>query len=145
MAIGSFEATNKILENLKMKYKYVDNIFTLTKNMEQAVMSNDIYSFGKYIDMRGDIIMKIDSIDKENRGIAEKLPEPVKTRILSIIMPKKKVSTEVKLDNPLETNIYDTNKRIANLLGKILKIDEEINEKTKVPGDGRRNAGSWNA
>lgn len=128
--MDSFTATNKILENLKKKYRYIDNIMNLTKDMERAMMANDSISFGSILDMRGDAMILVDKLDQENKEIARRLPTPIKERILAIIMPKRGVTGEtVALDNPLETNIYDTNRRIVGLLSKIIKLDTEINQK----------------
>lgn len=128
--MDSFTATNKILENLKKKYRYIDNIMNLTKDMERAMMANDSISFGTILDMRGDVMILVDKIDQENAEIARRLPDPIKDRIRAIIMPKQEVVGEtVTLDNPLETNIYDTNRRILALLSKTIKLDTEINQK----------------
>lgn len=130
--MDSFTATNKILENLKVKYRYIDNIMNLTKDMERAMMADDSLSFGSILDMRGDMMILVDKLDQENREIISHLPNPLKERITAIIMPKREYTGEsLTLDNPLETNIYDTNKRIAALLSKIIKLDNEINQKIK--------------
>nr|WP_315024768.1 hypothetical protein [uncultured Aminipila sp.] len=130
--MDSFTATNKILENLKIKYRHIDNIMNLTKDMERAMMANDSISFGSTLDMRGDVMILVDKLDEENREIVSRLPGPLKERISAIIMPKREAAGEsLTLDNPLETNIYDTNKRIAALLSKIIKLDSDINQKIK--------------
>lgn len=130
--MDSFTATKKILENLNLKYKNIDNIMNLTKDMERAMMANDSISFGATLDMRGDVMILVDKLDQENREIISHLPSPLKERISAIIMTKRETAGEsVTLDNPLETNIYDTNKRIAALLSKIIKLDNEINQKIK--------------
>lgn len=128
--MDSFTATNKILQNLKKKYRHIDNIMNLTKDMERAMMANDSISFGTILDMRGDVMILVDKLDQENKEIARRLPTPIKERISAIIMPKREVAGEtVALDNPLETNIYDTSRRIVGLLSKIIKLDTEINKK----------------
>lgn len=130
--MDSFTATNKILENLNLKYKHVDNIMNLTKDMERAMMADDSISFGATLDMRGDVMILVDKLDQENREITSRLPSPLKERISAIIMSKRQTAGEsVTLDNPLETNIYDTNKRTVALLSKIIKLDNEINQKIK--------------
>lgn len=131
--MDSFTATTKILENLNVKYKYLDNIFNLTRDMESVILSGDVRAFGKLLDMRGDLIILVDNIDQENFDIARRLPSPLREKIEAILMPKKSYAGDtLTLDNPLETNIYDTNKRISNLLGKIVKLDQEINHKVNA-------------
>lgn len=138
--MDSFTATNKILENLKIKYKHIDNIMNLTKDMERAMMTNDNISFGTILEMRGDVMILVDKLDRENREICSRLPSSLRGRISAILMPKKEATGEtLKLDNPLETNIYDTNKRIASLLTKVIKLDNEINQRVKgQEGPSRR-------
>jgi hypothetical protein len=126
--LDSFTATNKILENLKVKYRYLDNIMNLTKDMEKAILSNDAVSLGAILDMRGNVMAVVDKLDAENKDIVSHLPSPVKERMESVIVPQKEVGP-ITLDNPLETNIYDTNKRIGTLLSKIIKLDSELNKR----------------
>lgn len=137
--MNSFTATTKILENLNKKYRHLDNIMNLTKDMEKAMLANDTFSFGKLLDMRGDLMILADELDEENYEIISHLPAHLQEKMAAIIMPKKNSATEtLSLDNPLETNIYDTNKRIAVLLGKIIKLDNEINAKVKSRQNARK-------
>lgn len=137
--MDSFAATNKILENLKMKYKYVDNIMNLTKDMERAMMANDSGAFGSILDMRGDVMILVDQLDQSNLEIAHHLPKPLKDRIMPILTPSTgKAGEALVLDNALETNIYDTNKRTVGLLSKVIKLDTEINQKLKKTNQAPR-------
>ncbi|QAT42041.1 hypothetical protein [Aminipila luticellarii] len=137
--MDSFTATNKILENLKLKYRYMDNIMNLTKDMERAMMADDSASFGSILDMRGDIMITVDELNQENREIISHLPDSLREKFSAIILPEKgQAGDSMTLDNPLETNIYDTNKRIAVLLSKIIKLDNEINQKIKGQSQAHR-------
>lgn len=137
--MDSFTATTKILENLNKKYKHLDNMMNLTKDLERAMMADDSVSFGRVLDMRGDVILLVDELDLENREIVSRLPEGLRERLSAMIMPKKTQSGEsLTLDNPLETNIYDTNRRIGMLLSKIIKLDQEINQRVKGANQPRR-------
>ncbi len=139
--LDSFTATNKILENLKLKYRHLDNIMNLTKDMERAMMANDSISFGKILDMRGDVMILVDKVDAANKEICKRLPSPLREKISAIIIPKKDKTREtLSLENPLETNIYDTNLRISTLLTRIIKLDGDINQRVK----GQRTSGRLN-
>ena len=130
--MDTFNATNKILDNLKKKYKYLDSIFTCTKDMQKAFERQDAGSFERLLDMRGDAMMLASKLDEENLLIIEKLPAPLAEKMRVILFPKKFSATNVeslKLDNPLQTNIYDTNKQIGQLLVKIVKLDAEVSAK----------------
>ena len=130
--MDSFNATNKILDNLKKKYKYLDSIFTCTKDMQKAFERQDAGSFERLLDMRGDAMMLASKLDDDNLLIIEKLPAPLAEKMRAILFPKKFGAANVeslKLDNPLQTNIYDTNKQIGQLLVKIVKLDAEVSAK----------------
>lgn len=130
--MDSFNATNKILDNLKKKYKYLDSIFTCTKDMQKAFERQDAVSFERLLDMRGDAMMLASKLDDDNLVIIEKLPAPLAEKMRAILFPKKFGAANVeslKLDNPLQTNIYDTNKQIGQLLVKIVKLDAEVSAK----------------
>ena len=130
--MDTFNATNKILDNLKKKYKYLDSIFTCTKDMQKAFERQDAGSFERLLDMRGDAMMLASKLDEENLLIIEKLPAPLAEKMRAILFPKKFAAANVeslKLDNPLQTNIYDTNKQIGQLLVKIVKLDAEVSAK----------------
>lgn len=130
--MDSFNATNKILDNLKKKYKYLDSIFTCTKDMQKAFELQDAVSFERLLDMRGDAMMLASKLDDDNLVIIEKLPAPLAEKMRAILFPKKFGAANVeslKLDNPLQTNIYDTNKQIGQLLVKIVKLDAEVSAK----------------
>lgn len=131
--MDSFTATNKILDNLKIKYRYMDNIMSFTKEMEKAILANDAVLLGSILEMRGDVMVQADKLDTENKEIVAHLPSPMRERIGNIILPKKEAEP-ITLDNPLETNIYDTNKRIAMLLSKIIKLDTEVNKRLSNRG-----------
>ncbi|MGP1569396.1 MAG: hypothetical protein ACTTH0_00500 [Eubacteriales bacterium] len=136
--MDNFNATNKILDNLKKKYKYMDSIFTFTKDMQKAFELEDAVSFEKILDMRGDAMVLVSKLDEENLEIIQKLPVALADKMRAILFPKKYGNGNVdalKLANPLETNIYDTNKQIGQLLVKIVKLDTEIS--AKVNGNAK--------
>lgn len=122
---GSMIAMNKILSNLQEKYKYFNNLFQLTKQMEEVIASNDQVSLAAILDMRQKNMSLVDKLDAENKAMVERLPKPMKERMQGILFPK---GEPVRLENPLETNIFDTNKRNLMLLSKIISLDEKINK-----------------
>ncbi len=135
--MDSFSATNKILDNLKKKYKYVDSIFTFTKDMQKVFELQDAVSFERLLDMRGDAMVMASKIDEANLEIIDKLPKPLSDKMRGVLFPGKQgVNIEsIKLSNPLETNIYDTNKQIGQLLAKIVRLDSEVS--ARVNGNVR--------
>lgn len=129
--MDSFSITNEILANLKKKYRYMDNIFNLTKDMQKAFESEDGKSFEKILDMRGDAMFLVSKLDEENKGLISKLPTQTAKKMTAILFPKQAGvnSDAMQLSNPLETNIYDTHKQISQLIVKTVRLDSEISAK----------------
>ena len=94
--MDTFNATNKILDNLKKKYKYLDSIFTCTKDMQKAFERQDAGSFERLLDMRGDAMMLASKLDEENLLIIEKLPAPLAEKMRAILFPKKFAAANIE-------------------------------------------------
>ncbi len=130
LKLNTFKATSQILKNLQIIYQYMNEIMNLTKDMENAMNTEDDVMFGKFLDRRGDFMVEVDILKQENKKIINRFPNDLKEKMLSIIEPKNNVAT-IKLDNPLETNLYDTNKRIMTLLKRIINLDKSIQKRIK--------------
>ncbi len=122
--MDSITAMGKILDNLQKKFNLLNQIMNLTKDMENAIKRKDEESLSLVLNMRQKSMDLIDELDKTNSVMTQKLPEPYKERIMEIFRPTGKT---VRLENPLETNIFDTNKRNNMLLKRIVQLDEMVN------------------
>lgn len=120
------DALNKILSNLKVKYNFYNNLFNLTKQMEDIIALNDQYSLSAILEMRENVMSLVDKLDAENKSIIAKLPVSMKDRIYNILFSK---GDSIRVENPLETNLFDTNKQNQILLNKIIVLDQKINKK----------------
>ncbi len=128
--MDTFTASQKILDNLKAKYRHIDRIMNLTKDMETALLAGDPQTFGTILDMRGDVMILCDKLDQENREMISHFPKGLGDKMTAIIFPRKgQNAATLSLDNPLETNIYDTSNRINQLLTRVIKLDTELNRK----------------
>ncbi|WP_027399717.1 hypothetical protein [Anaerovorax odorimutans] len=122
---NSNTALNKILSNLQVKYNHYNNLFNLTKQLEEVFKMNDEVSIAATLNMRQKVMLIVDKLDAENRLIVSKLPKAIKERMTEVLFPK---GDPVRLENALETNIFDTNKRNLTLLKKIIDLDDKVNK-----------------
>ena len=123
---GSMEILNQILHNLRGKYDRINQLHNLTKEMEKALSYNDSASFGTLLDMRKKQMDAIDELDRQNRKLIAQLPEALQSRVKKILAPK---GEPLRLDNPLETNIFDTNRRGILLLQKVAALNDSVFQK----------------
>ncbi len=114
----------QILTNLNQKYMQLDSFLSSTKILKSAIERKDHYVIKTSIDMRDRTIMTVDNIDKKNGDLISTLPNELRTRISSILSPKG--GETLRLENPLETNLFDTSRRVYTLIGKIAELDKEV-------------------
>lgn len=117
----------KILDNLREKYKYYNEIYNLTKELEKVIQMNDEYSLASVLDMRERVMVKVDALDMENFKFIDQLPVPLEKKVRGILYPKEKSKETLKLDNPLETDLFDTNKSNIALLNRTITLDKKLN------------------
>jgi len=117
---------DKILETLKNRHKQVDNLMALTKEMEKSIVANDMDSLGAILSMRKKSMDNIDGLNLEIRDAIEGLEQEDKDKVRQILDVE---SESTIFSNPLEANIYETNKATLSLVQKVIALDKEINEK----------------
>jgi len=123
------DGMNQILSILQKKYRRMDMILTITKELEQVVSTGDETSLGIILETRQNEMNGIDQLDHELKEIKENMPLPLQQKINQMLNPAS--GETVRLENPLETNIFDTNKRIIRLVGKIIDLDRVIRGRMK--------------
>ncbi|MEA4987084.1 MAG: hypothetical protein VB095_03420 [Anaerovorax sp.] len=120
---------NQILSILQKKYRRMDMILTITKELEKVVASGDETSLGIILETRQKEMDEIDQLDRDLKSIQGNMSPILQQKMNQILKP---VSGEaIRLQNPLETNIFDTNKRIIKLVEKIINLDTVIRNKMK--------------
>jgi len=117
---------DKILEVLKNRHKQVDNLMALTKEMEKSIVANDMDSLGAILSMRKKSMDNIDGLNLEIRAAIEGLEQEDKDKVRQILDVERESTI---FSNPLEANIYETNKATLSLVQKVIALDKEINEK----------------
>lgn len=123
--MDSITALNKILKNLQKKYDHLNQIMNYTRDLEATIKRRDEDSLGLVLEMRQQCMNLIDVIDEENHELLSRLPSPYKERIGEVFKPS---GQPIRLENPLETNIFDTSKRNNALLQRIVQLDETVNK-----------------
>lgn len=107
----------------------MDMILTITKELEKVVASGDETSLGIILETRQKEMDEIDQLDRDLKSIQGNMSPILQQKMNQILKP---VSGEaIRLQNPLETNIFDTNKRIIKLVEKIINLDTVIRNKMK--------------
>ncbi len=122
----NIDVISKILRNLQQKYNHLNNILNYTNEMETAARSDDSHVFGLLIEMRQKSMGEVDLLDSDNRSLLVMLPVSNREVMERILAPGSGTNT-ISLDNQLETNVYDTQKRINLLLSKIIAQDKKVN------------------
>jgi hypothetical protein len=125
---------NQILTSLKDRYKQMENLMASTKEMEKVIFVNDLESLGIVLNMRQEAMDKIDDINTVIQKTVLSLETSYRDRVKEILNNR---SETMQLDNPLETNIFDTNRITRQLLKRIIDLDQVVNERMhKKTGNG---------
>ena len=122
------EKKRQILSTLKAKYRLVDNLMVFTKEMGKVVEINDLESLGAVLIMRRETMEKIDYQNSEISKVLNEMDQSDKEKIKRIL--ESKCGPE-EIEEPLEKDMYDTNKATLALLEKIVILDEEINTRIR--------------
>jgi predicted nucleic acid-binding Zn-ribbon protein len=122
---------DKILEILKNRHKQADNLMAFTKEIEKAIDANDVEALGAILSMRQTSMDHIDAFNLEIRDTLDSLNEADKEKARQILDMERE---QAAFENPLESNIYETNKATISLVQKVISLDKEINEKLRKGG-----------
>lgn len=125
---STMEILSQILSNLRVRYDKINQLMNLTKELDAVSKNGDTVSVGMILDMRQKVMDLVDDIDRENRRLIGKLPDPLRTKIRSLLAPK---GEPVRLENPMESDIFDTNKRTLLLAQRVAALDDSILQRIK--------------
>lgn len=120
------EILNQILSNLRVRYDKINQLMNLTKELDAASKGEDPVSFGMILDMRQKVMDFVDELDKENNRLIARLPDHSQKKIKTLLAPS---GEPVRLENPLESDIFDTNKRTLLLVQRVAALDDTILKK----------------
>jgi len=111
----------------------MENLMSLTKEMEKVISVNDLESLSMVLNMRQEAMDRVDKINKEIDKTVSSLEPPYRDKIKQLLH---QTGQPVQLDNPLETNIFDTNKITLQLLKKIVDLDQAVNDRIHKGASG---------
>ncbi len=122
----NIDAMQKILNNLKNKYSLFLEFETYTNALFKSADNNEAENFGVTLNLRQNIMKKIDEIDKDNSRLLAILPQNDKTVIAPILNPGR--SLNGNFDNILHADIFECQKKILILVRKIIDVDDKVNK-----------------
>lgn len=120
------QALTLLLSNLRQKYNHYNSIMNFTRDLLELADGRDPESFGVILNMRENSMQQIDRIDEQNSEVIAKLPENLRGKVKECLRPS---GAPITLDNPLQTNIFDTSKRNNQLLSRIIEADQQLNKR----------------
>jgi len=118
----------QILSLLKEKHKQIDNLMTLTKEMEKVIDRNDLGSLSAVLSMRQDSMDRVDKLNEGVRDNLEKTESGERERIIALLEPNGALGAQ---SDQTETGIFETNRMTLSLLKRIIDLDEAINKKIR--------------
>jgi len=118
----------RLLSILKEKHKQVDGLMTLTKDMENVIERNDMESLGAVLSMRQESMDRIDKLIGDTKESLVGMEPEIREKAIKLLTPS---DEPLALYEPLETNIFETNRMTLALLKKIIDLDESINKKVQ--------------
>ena len=128
--MDSNDALNRILANLQNKYSLMNTIYSTTKEMKKSLEENfDDHIFAELLGKRQSAMNTVDGLDMQNRQLIARLPQGLREKIGECLAPS---GVTIVLDNPLQTNIFETSKRLFVLLRRTIEEDDELNRRVKM-------------
>lgn len=116
----------EIAVNLQKKYNKMNEIYDLTKQMQESLYRDDIYSLKLIVKMRTKAIIEIDDIENECQELISRLSEEEKAGIL-------KSMSEEAIDEQLQTpelkKINEIYLQFRRSLKKTIELDKVVNLK----------------
>lgn len=116
----------EIAVNLQKKYNKMNEIYDLTKQMQESLYRDDIYSLKLIVKMRTKAIIEIDDIENECQELISRFSEEEKAGIL-------KSMSEEAIDEQLQTpelkKINEIYLQFRRSLKKTIELDKVVNLK----------------
>jgi len=122
--MDSNEVLTSILGSLKQKYNHLNQIYDATRELEKTRFDDEV-TFSTLLKLRQNSMDNIDKLDDDIKKSMQALSSSLREKINELLFPSGKTVT---LDNPLQTNIFDTAKSNIQLLKRIIDADERFNE-----------------
>lgn len=118
----------EIAVNLQKRYNKINEIFDLTKQMQESLYRTDIYSLKITIRMRTKAMLEVDKIDNDRQALIDSLPESERASILSSMSVDAK---QEDLTTAALKKINDIYLKSRRLLEKTIELDKIVTSKAK--------------
>ena len=112
--------------NLQKKYTKVNEIYNITKQIEESLYRNDYISLKIIIDMRTDVMLEVDDIDYEREILINNFTDDKKEFLRSLMQKG------LNQDNIKDSSYFKINElymKINRELEKIISLDKILNLK----------------
>lgn len=116
----------EIAVNLQKKYNKMNEIYDLTKQMQESLYRDDLYSLKLIVRMRTKAMIEIDHIENERLELIEELPEDEKGSILQSMSEE---AVHEKLNTPELKKINEIYMQFRRILEKTIELDKVVNLK----------------
>ena len=115
-----------IVINLQKKYTKLNEIYNITKQMEESLYRDDYVALKMVMDMRTDVMLEVDEIDYEREALIDNLSETKKECVKSAM---KKGFNQESSDYEPYVKINEIYMKINRTLENIINIDKLISLK----------------
>ena len=122
------EAALKILENHKKKFRCLNRVHDLTKELERVIDSGDVDVLKITVEMRQQQLDVCRQMDAETERLVKKLPPEESARYFKLTHHQESPPEQ---NSQIEEDIYSMTERIARQLEKTIVYDRQFTNKFK--------------
>lgn len=113
---------------LQKRYNKINEIYNLTKQMEESLHRNDIYSLKITLRMRSKAMIEVERIDGTRQELINSYPESEREAILYSMSEKAKPE---ELTTPTLKKINEVYMQSRSILEKTIALDKIVCDKAK--------------
>ena len=124
----------EVAVNLQKRYNKINEIYELTKQMQESLYRNDIYSLKIIVRMRSEAMLEVDKIDTGREELINDFLESERAAILNSMSVKAKPE---ELTTPALKKINDIYMNTRKTLEKTIALDKIVNIKANKGNSNR--------
>lgn len=124
----------EVAVNLQKKYNKINEIYELTKQMQESLYRNDIYSLKIIVKMRSEAMLEVDKIDTGRQELIDSFLENERAAILNSMSVKAKPE---ELTTPALKKINEIYMNTRKTLEKTIALDKIVNIKANKGNSNR--------
>lgn len=110
--------------NLQKKYTKFNEIYDLTRQIEEALNRNDMYSIKLIVDMRTAAMAEAENIEYERQDLINELPDDKKQVVMDLMS-----QTENDTCVGIGKKIYSISNQTKALIDKTIALDNAVSKK----------------